>query len=1839
MSVQASRYAPGTTLWAKVPEPDDSEQVWVKAEITDVDDNQVHIVTVEGDRLKIGANDRIYLCNAEVEDKADGLAGIDDLTALTHLHEPEVLQALHFRFDVDRIYTFTGPILIAVNPFKQIPRIYDDRTLMSFMQPRPKTPPHVYAIASRAYFGLTEKLQSQVVLISGESGAGKTETMKIVLKFLAEAASQQRGKSSIEQRILESNPLLEAFGNACTVRNNNSSRFGKFIELMFNLKDHGCQLAGASIDTYLLEKVRLTELHDGERNYHIFYQACAAKHVHGAKLGHISLEHFGDGKSFTYMNRSERQSIPGVDDSEAFEETLAAMKVMNISNEEQQLVVQIVCAILHLGNSGFGRGDKADCAGDASFQLACSLLGVETKVLAEAMCNKLIIAPTDRYLSPLGPEQASSRNGALVRVIYGLLFTFLVVRVNEAIQLSGKLAGTHFCGVLDIFGFEHFKVNSFEQLCINFTNERLQQFFNQFVFKEENRLYQEEGISTEAIEFPDNQDVIDLISGKQMSIFVLLDEECRIPKGLDKSFCSKLHKEHQNHPRFGIDKRKVEWFIVKHFAGPVSYLSDGFMDKNKDELGENIVEAMKQTKLDFIQNLFSRYGAPAAGGEFKPPARGGKAFKSVSSEFKLQLDGLMTTLKKAEPNFIRCIKPNPQQMREVFNRRTVAEQLRSGGVIEALQVQRAGYPCRFKHRPFWEDYHILIVDRKVQEQIKKTTAVKERLTIMLKYIETTYKLPKTSSGLCWALGKTLVFFKQEAFETVQCARLTLRTKSATKIQSSFRQFQMQRIFSIFKMCIIYIQAHWRGYTVRKANTLDRMAKVRARQKQVDEERKKKEAEEQKKAEQERLKREEEERKRQEEEERKRREAEERRIAEQEERRRKAEEEERRRLQEMQELRAMTQALERQVAEVQEKEAAKRKEYENSIEKLKGDMSNQAGLYASREKEIQEQKEQALQLLNQKLLDAQETSSATAKAYEEQLQKSQADADEQAAKLLAEVEKQKQKAKELEKAQAEEVEHLKRQREEQQRKEEAQLIDLQEKLAIQQQKQLEDMRQKDEEMQRQHKEDMLRMRQLEEEQQRRNQEALDELMKRKEETQQQWQANLQDAQQREADKGRTIAMLEQKLLDQEREFEEYKRVQQRNQDEQIASYKEQQRQLEQRLASREQTLTEQVSLMQNQKEEQAKSHQTQLENQAKTLKSNAEAELNLLKAQKDQQEQAMRGQLEQLEQSNATQKRLEDQKIALLEQKQKDELAQKENRIQQLEEHRNQQQSLYKDHVAALEQRQAEREEILKQQLAQKDLVRDQQQAACDEQLRLMEEMKEEQGRVMANQLETLKKDTDLTRWTLEERIKDLEREKAELSKTLEDTRTTLLKQQDLLKKSYAERENALRGEEDERIRIQAHIEKELKQQLNIAHENASTLRQELLEKRRKSSFHGLRQRARSGSVSLAAAASSKKSAGLAAAVAIVKGNSKMSKAATSHPSKGRSKEILGKFLRPSLMQNERICDGPVGVWKTLEVASAVTIVVFGQQRADSMLLAAACKCGTVFVFSLERTAVEKQSIGSPKAPDYWTEPEVKEILRFQSHKKAATFMCFGTLEEELLTTSTDGNIRLWNLANGQLMRELQDSSVVISALPMPGTTNIVAANANSILRLVLGSGDVMKTRLNHYARCLALCPGGKVVLAGTHKGSVHSVEVSEDNLRTVGRLQLTKAAITCLTVAPSPDAPLRILANCMDSTVCVLEMNATGTHMTVLHRTGNPHKLLPLRCCYVPGGDGSGYVVAGAEDCRIHVTELSGSHDSADLENVVKAPVIDCDVTRDHTLLATGDAKCSVVLWRRIGFL
>jgi myosin heavy subunit len=557
-------------------------------------------------------------------------------------------------------------------------------------------PPHVYDIAHDSFYRMTSFQKLQSIVISGESGAGKTECTKQALQYLAAIAGST---NNVEQKILSANPVLEAFGNAKTLRNDNSSRFGKYMEIFF---DHNNRISGCATENYLLEKIRVVMPGEGERNFHIFYQLCVAAPPALRKRLHLKT----DPGKYDYLKTCV--DVDGMDDEKEFKDVMAAFEALDFADEERDGMYDMVAAILALGNVKFreARPDESEVVRDAAGQWlesAASLLRIAPDVLGDALVHREVrVRGQEKTMANLDLTGAVDNRNALCKFVYGAMFDWLVQRINKSMKKGSGGGGSKssssglYIGILDIFGFEIFKHNSFEQLCINYTNEMLQQHFNNNTFKLEEEIYNTEGITWEAIDFIDNEPMIDLITKRRVGILPLLDEELKLlGRGNDKSFLSKLFDKQSSNPVMVKSVKAARGtFTVRHFAGKVTYTVEGFLEKNRDTLTEDLVDMLRGSEHPFLQILYPADSAVSTG----------QRKASLSKQFQRQLKDLMGQLYATEPHYIRCIKPNDTKSALRFIPRNCYEQLTYSGVFEAVAIRKKGFPFRLKHEAFVDRY-------------------------------------------------------------------------------------------------------------------------------------------------------------------------------------------------------------------------------------------------------------------------------------------------------------------------------------------------------------------------------------------------------------------------------------------------------------------------------------------------------------------------------------------------------------------------------------------------------------------------------------------------------------------------------------------------------------------------------------------------------------------------------------------------------------------------------------------------------------------------------------------------------------------------------------------------------------------------------------------------------------------------------------------------------------------------------------------------------------------------------------------------------------------------------
>lgn len=767
----------GSHVWVEDP-----VLAWIDGEVTQINGQDVHVHTTNG--KKVVAN----ISKVFPEDTEAPPGGVDDMTKLSYLHEPGVLQNLATRYELNEIYTYTGNILIAVNPFQKIPHLYDSNMMEQYKGAGfGELSPHVFAIADVSYRQMINEGKSNSILVSGESGAGKTETTKMLMRYLAYLGGRSGVEGrTVEQQVLESNPVLEAFGNAKTVRNNNSSRFGKFVEIQF---DKSGRISGAAIRTYLLERSRVCQISTPERNYHCFYLLCAAPPEEKERYK------LGSPKTFHYLNQSNCYELDGVNDGEEYLATRRAMDIVGISEEEQEAIFRVVAAILHLGNVDFAKGQEIDSSvikdEKSRFHLdvTAELLKCDAKSLEDALIKRVMVTPEEVITRTLDPEAATGSRDALAKTIYSRLFDWIVEKIN--ISIGQDPNSKSIIGVLDIYGFESFKQNSFEQFCINFTNEKLQQHFNQHVFKMEQEEYEKEQINWSYIEFVDNQDVLDLIEKKPGGIIALLDEACMFPKSTHETFAQKLYQTFAKNKRFIKPKLSRTNFTISHYAGEVTYMADLFLDKNKDYVVAEHQDLLTASKCSFVAGLF-----PPLPEESSKSSK----FSSIGSRFKLQLQSLMETLSSTEPHYIRCVKPNNELKPAIFENLNVIQQLRCGGVLEAIRISCAGYPTRRSFDEFLLRFGVLapeVLDGSYDDKVA-CHMILDKMGL---------------KG--YQMGKMKVFLRAGQMAELDARRAEVLGNAARIIQRQIRTYIARKEFITTRQAAIQMQSCWRGILARK----------------------------------------------------------------------------------------------------------------------------------------------------------------------------------------------------------------------------------------------------------------------------------------------------------------------------------------------------------------------------------------------------------------------------------------------------------------------------------------------------------------------------------------------------------------------------------------------------------------------------------------------------------------------------------------------------------------------------------------------------------------------------------------------------------------------------------------------------------------------------------------------------------------------------------------------------------------------------------------------------------------------------------------------------------------
>ncbi|KAM9366505.1 unconventional myosin-Va [Symphorus nematophorus] len=788
----------------------DAEEVWKSAELTKDyknGDASLQLMLEDGTSIEHKLDPKTknlpYLRNPDI------LVGENDLTALSYLHEPAVLHNLKVRFvDSKLIYTYCGIVLVAINPYETLP-IYGTDIINAYSgQNMGDMDPHIFAVAEEAYKQMARDERNQSIIVSGESGAGKTVSAKYAMRYFA-TVSGSASEANVEEKVLASNPIMEAIGNAKTTRNDNSSRFGKYIEIGF---DNRYRIIGANMRTYLLEKSRVVFQADEERNYHIFYQLCASSHLPEFKILKLS-----SANDFLYTRQGRSPVIDGVDDTKELCTTRNAFTLLGINESYQMGLFQVLAAILHLGNVEIKDRDSDSSVippNNRHLMAFCELVGVTYQDMSQWLCHRKLKTATETYVKPLPRLQATNARDALSKHIYAKLFNWIVEHVNKALITNIKQHS--FIGVLDIYGFETFEINSFEQFCINYANEKLQQQFNMHVFKLEQEEYMKEQIPWTLIDFYDNQPCINLIEAK-MGILDLLDEECKMPKGSDDSWAQKLYNTHlKTCSLFEKPRMSNRAFIIQHFADKVEYQCEGFLEKNKDTVNEEQINVLKASKFDLLVELFqdeekatSPTGqVPGTGGRtrlsIKPDKSREKSSKehkkTVGCQFRNSLQMLMETLNATTPHYVRCIKPNDFKLAFSFDPKRAVQQLRACGVLETIRISAAGFPSRWTYQEFFSRYRVLMKQKDVLPDKKLTCK-----NVLEKLVQDQDK---------YQFGKTKIFFRAGQVAYLEKLRADKLRAACIRIQKTIRCWLARKKYLRKRSAAITIQRFTRGYQAR-----------------------------------------------------------------------------------------------------------------------------------------------------------------------------------------------------------------------------------------------------------------------------------------------------------------------------------------------------------------------------------------------------------------------------------------------------------------------------------------------------------------------------------------------------------------------------------------------------------------------------------------------------------------------------------------------------------------------------------------------------------------------------------------------------------------------------------------------------------------------------------------------------------------------------------------------------------------------------------------------------------------------------------------------------------------
>ncbi|XP_047497306.1 myosin heavy chain, muscle-like [Penaeus chinensis] len=797
---QAKPYDPKKSYWC--PDPDEG---FVECELQGEKGDKLVTVKVPSGEVKDFKKEQVGQVNPPKYEKCE------DVSNLTFLNDPSVFYVLKSRYQAKLIYTYSGLFCIAINPYKRYP-IYTNRAVKIYMgKRRNEVPPHLFAICDGAYQNMSQDRQNQSMLITGESGAGKTENTKKVLSYFANVGASEKkeseNKQTLEDQIIQTNPILEAYGNAKTTRNDNSSRFGKFIRVHF--APNG-KLSGADIEVYLLEKARVISQSPAERGYHIFYQLMCDQIDYIKPLCLLS----NDIYDYHYESQG-KVTVPSIDDKEDMQFTHEAFGILNFSNEERDNCYKITACVMHFGNMKFkqrGREEQAEPDGTETGEIVAKLLGVDAEELYRNFCKPKIKVGAEFVTKGVGVNAVNYNIGAMAKGLFSRVFSWLVKKCNMTLETGQTRA--MFIGVLDIAGFEIFDFNGFEQICINFCNEKLQQFFNHHMFVLEQEEYSREGIVWQFVDFGmDLQACIELFE-KKMGLLSILEEESMFPKATDKTFEEKLNNNHLGKSRCFIKPKPPKpgqpdnHFAIVHYAGTVSYNLTGWLEKNKDPLNDTVVDQLKKASNALTVEIFADHPGQSgdAGGK---GGKGGKqqtGFKTVSSGYRDQLSNLMKTLNATHPHFIRCIVPNEFKKPGAVDSGLIMHQLTCNGVLEGIRICQKGFPNRMPYPDFKQRYNILAAQEMIEAKEDKKAA------------EACFKKAGLDPEL-YRCGNTKVFFRAGVLGRLEEIREDRVVHLLTWFQAWVRGYISRKFYSKMqkqRTALIVVQRNLRKFKIMRA---------------------------------------------------------------------------------------------------------------------------------------------------------------------------------------------------------------------------------------------------------------------------------------------------------------------------------------------------------------------------------------------------------------------------------------------------------------------------------------------------------------------------------------------------------------------------------------------------------------------------------------------------------------------------------------------------------------------------------------------------------------------------------------------------------------------------------------------------------------------------------------------------------------------------------------------------------------------------------------------------------------------------------------------------------------